>query len=90
MAKVTETFKDLLSHIKNIYLKKFYMGIIDSMLAKYGAVMIGYAILGLPVFSADPNHFGKTAKDSAATITKNYVKNSHLLVNLAKVYIFLS
>jgi ATP-binding cassette subfamily D (ALD) protein 3 len=26
------------------------MGIYDSMLVKYGAVMVGYAILGIPVF----------------------------------------
>ena len=30
--------------------KKFWMGIIDAMLVKYGAVLVGYAILGLPVF----------------------------------------
>jgi ATP-binding cassette subfamily D (ALD) protein 3 len=26
------------------------MGIFDSMLVKYGAVMVGYSIVGLPVF----------------------------------------
>lgn len=26
------------------------MGIFDSMLVKYGAVMIGYTVVGLPVF----------------------------------------
>ena len=26
------------------------MGIFDSMLVKYGAVMVGYTIVGLPVF----------------------------------------
>jgi ATP-binding cassette subfamily D (ALD) protein 3 len=30
--------------------KKLYMGVFDSMLVKYGAVMVGYAVLGLPVF----------------------------------------
>jgi ATP-binding cassette subfamily D (ALD) protein 3 len=30
--------------------KKMYMGVFDSMLVKYGAVMVGYAVLGLPVF----------------------------------------
>jgi len=27
-----------------------YMGIFDSMLVKYGAFTVGYAVLGLPVF----------------------------------------
>ena len=26
------------------------MGIFDSMLVKYGAVMVGYTVVGLPVF----------------------------------------
>ena len=26
------------------------MGVFDSMLTKYGAVMVGYAVVGLPVF----------------------------------------
>lgn len=26
------------------------MGVFDSMLVKYGAVMVGFAVLGLPVF----------------------------------------
>ena len=30
--------------------KRFLMGIYDSMLVKYGAVMVGYAVLGMPVF----------------------------------------
>jgi ATP-binding cassette subfamily D (ALD) protein 3 len=30
--------------------KKLYMGVFDSMLVKYGAFMVGYGVLGLPVF----------------------------------------
>lgn len=30
--------------------KKFLMGIFDSMLVKYGATMVGYTVVGLPVF----------------------------------------
>ena len=30
--------------------KRFLMGIYDSMLVKYGAVMVGYTVVGLPVF----------------------------------------
>jgi ATP-binding cassette subfamily D (ALD) protein 3 len=26
------------------------MGVFDGMLVKYGAVMVGYAVVGLPVF----------------------------------------
>ena len=40
----------LYSHINHVLRKKFLMGIYDSMLVKYGAVMVGYAVVGLPVF----------------------------------------
>ena len=30
--------------------KRAFMGIIDSMLVKYGATMVGYSVVGLPVF----------------------------------------
>jgi ATP-binding cassette subfamily D (ALD) protein 3 len=30
--------------------KRLFMGTADTLLVKYGAVMIGYAVVGLPVF----------------------------------------
>lgn len=57
------------------------MGIFNNMLVKYGAVMVGYAVCGLPVFG--PNASQYQGGDSA-TITKDYVRNSSLLINLAK------
>ena len=76
------TFNQLVSHINTIYTKKFYMGIIDSMLVKYGAVMTGYSILGLPVFGGPK--YSKSLNTGASTITKDYIRNSSLLINLAK------
>ena len=81
--RMDETFNNLVSHINNIYSKKFSMGIIDSMLVKYGAVMTGYSILGLPVFGG--RNFSKYQQVSdASVITKDYIRNSGLLINLAK------
>ena len=37
-------------HSTNIINKKMFMGIFDSILIKYGALMVGYGIVGLPVF----------------------------------------
>jgi len=60
------------------------MGIYDSMLVKYGAVMIGYAILGLPVFGPNKAVYLKSIKNDSSKITKDYIRNSSLLINLAK------
>lgn len=60
------------------------MGVFDSMLVKYGAVMMGYAVVGLPVFGPDSaKYLAKVGTDSSA-ITRDYVRNSSLLINLAK------
>jgi ATP-binding cassette subfamily D (ALD) protein 3 len=60
------------------------MGIYDSMLVKYGAVMVGYAVLGLPVFGPGKEKYLKMVHNDPARITKDYVRNSSLLINLAK------
>lgn len=48
--RIDEKFFELINHVKYVLYRKFLMGIVDSMLAKYGAVMVGYTIVGLPVF----------------------------------------
>lgn len=48
--KINKKFYDLYKHIVYVLNRRFWMGIYDSMLVKYGAFVVGYAILGLPVF----------------------------------------
>jgi ATP-binding cassette subfamily D (ALD) protein 3 len=60
------------------------MGIFDSMLVKYGAVMIGYTVVGLPVFGPRSAVYLKSIENDPSAITKDYVRNSSLLINLAK------
>ena len=46
--------------------KRFLMGIYDSMLVKYGAVMIGYTVVGLPVFGPNSEEYlAKFGNDQA-------------------------
>jgi ATP-binding cassette subfamily D (ALD) protein 3 len=79
--KINEAFDMIYNHAKNSYEKKFFMGILDSMSVKYGAFICGYIILGLPIFKRK----SIDNKMTASTITKEYIKNSSLLINLAKV-----
>lgn len=60
------------------------MGILDSLLVKYGAVMIGYTVVGLPVFGPGREAYLKSVNNDPTRITKDYVRNSSLLINLAK------
>lgn len=64
--------------------KKLYMGVFDSMLVKYGAFMVGYGVLALPVFGSKSDQYNKNVGDDAAALTRDYIRNSSLLINLAK------
>ena len=54
------------------------------MLVKYGAVMVGYTVVGLPVFGPKSGEYLAKYGNDQAQITKDYVRNSSLLINLAK------
>ena len=56
---INRKFYELYKHIKNVIGKRFWMGIFDSMLVKYGAVMVGYTVLGLPVFGPNKDRYIK-------------------------------
>lgn len=60
------------------------MGIFDSMLTKYGAVLVGYTVLGLPVFGKGAAKYMEDTKRDMGKITSDYVRNSSLLINLSK------
>jgi len=73
-----------MQHSKGIMHKRLYMGCFDAMLVKYGAVLVGYAILGLPVFGPGSQEYLKKIGNDPSAITRDYVRNSSLLINLAK------
>lgn len=60
------------------------MGIVDSMLVKYGATMVGYTVVGLPVFGPNREAYLASVANDPSRITNDYVRNSSLLINLAK------
>lgn len=59
------------------------MGIFDNMLVKYGSFIVGYGVLALPVFGPGADQNSKALSDPSK-ITKDYVRNSSLLINLSK------
>ena len=60
------------------------MGIVDSILVKYGAFVIGYVLVGLPVFGPRKEEYLKRVGTNTSIIVKDYVRNTGLLINLAK------
>eukprot|EP00331_Platyophrya_macrostoma_P019599 CAMPEP_0176473224 /NCGR_PEP_ID=MMETSP0127-20121128/42179_1 /TAXON_ID=938130 /ORGANISM="Platyophrya macrostoma, Strain WH" /LENGTH=657 /DNA_ID=CAMNT_0017868179 /DNA_START=25 /DNA_END=1995 /DNA_ORIENTATION=+ len=82
--RVNEHFDNLINHSKYVLVRKMGMGCFDGMLVKYGAVLVGYAILGLPVFGAGKEAYLKKVGNDPGAITRDYIRNSSLLINLAK------
>lgn len=60
------------------------MGIFDSVMVKYGANAVGYTVVGLPVFGPNKEAYLKSVDNDPHKITKDYVRNSSLFINLAK------
>jgi ATP-binding cassette, subfamily D (ALD), member 3 len=83
--KLSDNFNNLTKHINSVLIKKFFMGIFDAMLVKFGATIVGTIILGMPVFTGKFERYKQRNKNqNAAEITKDYIQNSSLLQNLAK------
>lgn len=82
--RINDKFIELINHVKSVLYKRFWMGIFESMLVKYGAVMIAYAVVGLPVFGPKRHIYLEKVKNDPTKITKDYVRNTNLLINLAK------
>ena len=54
------------------------------MMMKYGANVMGYIILGLPMFGRRKTDYLKSTGQDFSSITKDYVRNMGLLLNLSK------
>jgi hypothetical protein len=59
------------------------MGTIDSILIKYGANVLGYFLIGLPVFGKNRNAYIAKIGSDQSKITRDYVRNSSLFIDLA-------
>ena len=82
--QINRKYNQLKDHVTEFLYKRFLMGIYDSMLVKYGAVMVGYGVLGLPVFGPGKEKYLAEIGTDPSKITKDYIRNSSLLINLAK------
>lgn len=77
-------FDKLYNHSSFVATKRLYMGVYDSMLFKYGAVLVSYAVLGIPVFGSGKDEYLKNVGEDTSSITRDYIRNSSLIISLAK------
>lgn len=77
---INGSFDRLYAFSKRLYSIQFFVEIFNAFLVKYGATMVGYGVCALPVFFQGNRH----AKKSSTELTQDYVRNSQLLINLAR------
>eukprot|EP00696_Hemimastix_kukwesjijk_P004274 gnl/Hemi2/15273_TR5142_c0_g28_i1.p1 gnl/Hemi2/15273_TR5142_c0_g28~~gnl/Hemi2/15273_TR5142_c0_g28_i1.p1 ORF type:complete len:612 (-),score=123.20 gnl/Hemi2/15273_TR5142_c0_g28_i1:223-2058(-) len=78
---INRSYAQLDKHAGELHGLRGFMGIFDNFLVKYGPTMIGYLVIGMPVFLFRERNFAdKTSSD----LTRDYIRNSQLLLNLAR------
>jgi ATP-binding cassette subfamily D (ALD) protein 3 len=80
---INDAFDRLYNHCSNLFWKQALVGVFDAWLVKYGATMVGYAVVALPVFGG-LGPANNTDGQSTADITRGYIRNTQVLVNLAQ------
>jgi len=82
-AILNKQYDALRKHKKYVLGQQFGMKAFNGFLQKYGSVMCGYTVLGLPVFGARSSEYLAQVRTSS-DITSDYIRNSSLLINLSK------
>jgi len=81
--RLNKSYETLINHSLIIMQKRLFMGCFDSVLVKYGATLVGYIVIGLPVFGNNHAAYLQKVGNDPSTITRDYVRNSSLLIDLA-------
>lgn len=77
---INSSFQRLVNHLRKSMQFRFSMGIVDNMIAKYWATVVGYLAVSRPFLDlANPRHANSTHSE----IMEDYYKSGRMLVNLA-------
>lgn len=96
---INAAFDRVYAHAGNIFRKQAVVSIVDELLVKYGATMVGYSVVAFPVFGGTYNtrlsgwsqmgelpfrEVDSLQSEIAASVTGDYVRNTQILINLAR------
>lgn len=77
-----KTFNVLIDHLRSSMQFKFLLGIVDSIIAKYCATLVGYFVVSRPFFETGPGD--KYANMSYSSLMEDYYKSGRMLINMAR------
>eukprot|EP01090_Pellita_catalonica_P005822 TRINITY_DN16046_c0_g1_i1.p1 TRINITY_DN16046_c0_g1~~TRINITY_DN16046_c0_g1_i1.p1 ORF type:complete len:695 (-),score=116.17 TRINITY_DN16046_c0_g1_i1:46-2130(-) len=80
-AVVNSSFARLIAHLRNSMQFKFLLGIVDSVIAKYCATLVGYFVVSKPFFDLENDIYeGYTYSQ----LMEDYYKSGRMLINMAR------
>ncbi|KAI5618112.1 ATP-binding cassette sub-family D member 3 [Silurus asotus] len=75
------TFKKLVDHLHNFIFFRFSMGMVDSIIAKYLATVVGYLVVSRPFLNtAHPRHLHSTH----AELLEDYYQSGRMLLRMSQ------
>eukprot|EP01087_Luapelamoeba_hula_P004424 TRINITY_DN1436_c0_g1_i1.p1 TRINITY_DN1436_c0_g1~~TRINITY_DN1436_c0_g1_i1.p1 ORF type:complete len:668 (-),score=128.73 TRINITY_DN1436_c0_g1_i1:83-2086(-) len=77
---IDDSFRRLVTHLRNSTQFRFLLGVVDSLIAKYFATVVGYLVVSRPFFDmSNPAYVNSTQSQ----LMEDYYRNGRMLMNLA-------
>ncbi|XP_056306650.1 ATP-binding cassette sub-family D member 3a isoform X2 [Danio aesculapii] len=78
---IHSTFKKLVDHLHNFIFFRFSMGMVDSIIAKYFATVVGYLVVSRPFLNlSHPRHLNS----SHAELLEDYYQSGRMLLRMSQ------
>ncbi|XP_057178722.1 ATP-binding cassette sub-family D member 3a isoform X2 [Triplophysa rosa] len=78
---IHSTFKKLVDHLHNFIVFRFSMGMVDSIVAKYFATVVGYLVVSRPFLNlSHPRHLSSTH----AELLEDYYQSGRMLLRMSQ------
>ncbi|KAA0704698.1 ATP-binding cassette sub-family D member 3 70 kDa peroxisomal membrane protein [Triplophysa tibetana] len=78
---IHSTFKKLVDHLHNFIVFRFSMGMVDSIIAKYFATVVGYLVVSRPFLNlSHPRHLSSTH----AELLEDYYQSGRMLLRMSQ------
>jgi ATP-binding cassette subfamily D (ALD) protein 3 len=74
----------MIDQTKSVIYQRLFTGTFDSLFVKYGATLIGFTIVALPIFGPESSQYMRNIRGDYSAIARDFMKNASLLMNLGK------
>ncbi|XP_049849115.1 ABC transporter D family member 2-like isoform X1 [Schistocerca gregaria] len=78
---INDTFDRYYRHCMGFLVSQAVIDVFDSWLVKYGATLVGYLVVAIPVFGGV---IASRGGDQVSLLTESYVQNTQILINLSQ------